>query len=118
MFRWYEGRGEHLLASCVHDWLYQYHYVACYWPDTGWRYCRVTKRYADRQWYRILHHVYVVRETKEFAVWYAVHVGGWWAWYFDPCALDCDACQLYQRTPERYCPVHGLRKIDETTTLE
>lgn len=118
LFQWYEGRSEHLVASCVHDWCYQYHFVAVLVGDR-WLYRRVTKRFADRQWYQILEHIYSVRHTKDFATWYVLHVGGLFAWHYQPCNLLCPLCSVYPHDgdAEKRCPLYGLREVENTEPM-
>lgn len=81
IFRWYEGVGEHLAASLLHDYTYNYHEFIVWDARTeSWIRKKVAKSDADALWRQILEKYYVCDETRSEMLWAAVAIGGWWNW--------------------------------------
>jgi hypothetical protein len=85
LLQWYEMAGDHLPASLRHDSAYQFHFVEA-WDiyANEWVRAKVGKAWADAE-FRADLDAANVRDTKEFTLWWHVHVYGWWPWLTGTC---------------------------------
>lgn len=113
---WYTQRDEHLLASCIHDFLYLTHKVQVKdGIDIVWY--NVTKSYADAIFREIISDIYRERYTKALVIWCAVHTMGYYFWYNNTCDFQCEFMKnfcLQQKMGN--CPL--LDFVDEMKTAK